>query len=71
MTPDLETLGLAGCDSLAELHMPFGCPKLKSLSLNGSKLRNLHLGSTPDLETLSLAGCDSLTELHMPFECPK
>ncbi|GKG60151.1 disease resistance TIR-NBS-LRR class family protein, partial [Tanacetum coccineum] len=52
-TPKLENLSLAGCD-LEELHVPFGCPKLKSLSLNSPKLSNLNSGPTPDLEKLRL-----------------
>ncbi|PWA78453.1 toll/interleukin-1 receptor (TIR) domain-containing protein [Artemisia annua] len=50
--------------------MPAECPKLRSLSLAHSRLRNLHLGVTPNLEKLRVRDCAHLVELHMPVECP-
>ncbi|GJT50096.1 Toll/interleukin-1 receptor domain-containing protein [Tanacetum coccineum] len=78
-SPNLETLSLTPGSrdlilgvkvNLEAFNMPFRCPKLKSLSLNNSRLRNLDFGPTPDLETLSLVECN-LEAFNMPFRCPK
>ncbi|KAJ0751779.1 putative leucine-rich repeat domain superfamily [Helianthus annuus] len=71
MTPNLETLDLGGCKNLVELHVPFECPKLKSLSVRYSKVSNLNLVLIPNLETLDLVDCKNFVEFHMLLECPK
>ncbi|KAM0030840.1 putative TIR domain, P-loop containing nucleoside triphosphate hydrolase [Helianthus debilis subsp. tardiflorus] len=71
LTPNLESLNLSGCKNFVESHMPFECPKLKSLYLSCSKVSNLNLVLTPNLETLDLGHCKNFVELHIPFECPK
>ncbi|GKA62591.1 disease resistance TIR-NBS-LRR class family protein [Tanacetum coccineum] len=71
VTPNLKELRIYNCNRLEKLHMPAESPKLRSLHLSNSKLRNLHLGITPNLETLSVKKCTDMVELHMPAECPK